>query len=101
MTPKATSSGATTPTTPRATPSEQAEREHLAACRSRQEGRSGKLAPHEPAGLAAAPAGGLLDALEPVCLEELDGAHVTASLVDALAARVDRVAFQRGRALRV
>src|ERR1022692_2393561 len=67
----------------------------------RERARSGKRAADEPAGLAAAPAGGLADAPESVCLEELDGAHVTAGLVDALAARVDRVAFQRGRAHRV
>jgi excisionase family DNA binding protein len=41
-------------------------------------------------GLAAAPAGGLADALESVCLEELHGTHITAGLVGSLTARVDR-----------
>jgi hypothetical protein len=31
-------------------------------------------------------------------LEQMDGAHVTAGLVDPLAANIDRVAFQHGRA---
>src|SRR5262245_13447309 len=56
---------------------------------------SRKLAPHEPAGLAAASSGGRADTAESVCLEERDGANVTTGLVDALAAIVDRVAFQR------
>jgi hypothetical protein len=41
-------------------------------------------------GLAAAPAGGLADAPESVCLEELHGTHITAGLVGLLTARVDR-----------
>src|SRR6516225_669087 len=68
---------------------------------SGERARSGKLAADEPAGLAAAPAGGLADAPESVCLEELDGTHITAGLVDALAARIDRVALQDDRAHRV
>ena len=68
---------------------------------SMERARSGKLAADKPAGLAAAAAGGLADAPESVCLEKLDGAHITAGLVDALAAGVYRVAFQRGRAHRV
>src|SRR5580704_14919830 len=62
--------------------------------------RSAKLEAHEPAGLAAASPSGLADAAETVRLEERDGTHVTAGLVDAVAARVDRVAFQRGSAHR-
>ena len=68
---------------------------------SRQPVRSGKHAAHEPAGLAAAVSGGLADAAESVCLEQRDGTHVTGGLVDAFAARVDRVAFQHGGAGRV
>ena len=63
--------------------------------------RSEKLAAHKPAGLAAAVSGSLADAAEPVCLEKRDSPHITAGLVDAIAARVDRVAFQHGGAPRV
>lgn len=61
----------------------------------------GGLPADEPAGMAAAPASGLANPAEAVGLEELDGAHVTAGLVDAPAVSVDRVAFQRDRAHRV
>jgi NAD(P)-dependent dehydrogenase (short-subunit alcohol dehydrogenase family) len=61
----------------------------------------GKLAANEPAGLAAAPPGGLADAAESVRLEQRDGTHVTTGLVDALAARFDRIAFQRSSAHRL
>ena len=43
----------------------------------------GGLPADEPAGMAAAPASGLANPAEAVGLEELDGAHVTAGLVDA------------------
>src|SRR5215813_6120631 len=65
---------------------------------NRQRVRSGKLAAHEPAGFAATVAGGLADAAESVCLEQRHGTHVAADLVDTLATRVDRVAFQHGGA---
>jgi hypothetical protein len=63
--------------------------------------RSGKVATHKPAGFAAAVSGGLAEAPESVRLEKRDGTHVTAGLVDPLAARVDRVAFRHGGAHRV
>ena len=79
---------------------QRAKREHRCGTRAQERARSGKLAADEPAGLAA-PTGRLVDAPESVCLEELDGAHITAGLVDPLTSRVDRGALQHPRAHRV